>query len=313
MNKCINRTVLTTFLTCAVIIGCSAKDISILSTSTPSPGIKTDMGYVTSNSTTSVTDIPISVFIQASPTPTITIFSSTRISAPTTIPTLTELEAEAKVARFLKDNGGCTLCLWGMVPEKTTLTETKTFVNIFQHGGQIGDHYFSAGFSINQTDVNKYLEIEFQFRYNQNQIIDGIEFTLCSLRNMQIQRSEWSFYTLDNLLKVYGVPSHVEFNFPLNELGHTSYEMMLTYQPIHLVIDYSYKRQFPEKPDNFTVCPSTDYLEGLRLWYGENVLYVPDYLSDLKQLSSLGNEDFHNIFKISNNNQCIDLRNIYQQ
>jgi hypothetical protein len=260
---------------------------------------KTPMGAPTSTITpTRITTVSRSV----SPTPTI---------SPPDLPTLTSQEAEKAIKEYMQTNGGCKACFWGIVPGVTTLGETRNFIttlnSLSQYSGIEQNHY-DVVFGLK----GGLFSVEPVFHYNNSLIIDGISMVL-GLDNPGVNKADWSFYSPDNILRTYGIPSKVTIDIgegptPPGGKKKTDYILVLNFDQSNMVIEYSYAEDAVVSSTEYTVCPTKDRITSLKVWYGDYKDYPPDGGTEINQLSNLSNESFYQKMTPISGGECIKLK-----
>jgi hypothetical protein len=185
------------------------------------------------------------------PRPTATPISPTLTPSPTNTPileptpTLTSEQVAANFTRLMTENEGCELpCWWGIVPGGTNI-------------GAIPERFMPQGFiwweefeQLNAAGSSSSIIITFSV---ENGIIQSIK--VRGGKESEQSVGDWRWYSLDQVLIRYGIPSQVfVYNGRQAHPGPAYYRLLLFYETIGVVIDYAGVAQHPIDGKS-QVCP----------------------------------------------------------
>jgi hypothetical protein len=242
--------------------------------------------------------------------------SPTLTVTPTDLPTLTAPEADKAIKEYMQTNAGCKACFWGIVPGKTTLGETRKLItsmnNLVLDSELVQPNYFDAIFGKKEGLYG--LMVEPQFHYNNSLIIDGIN-VIVGLDNPGVTKEDWVFYSLENILRTYGIPSEVivvtaEGPTQPGEKRNLQYFLDLYFDQSNMIIEYGYPEVAILGSTEYTVCPTWDRVTSLEVWYGEHKDNPPVISPNENQLSNLSNESFYQQMIPKDGGKCIKLKAI---
>lgn len=247
-------------------------------------------------------------------------------------PTLTPLEAEKEVINLLQSNGECKLpCFWGITPGQTSVELVHSSLHAYlsialedflfsEKGGGVGiiipetDFLLSTHLTIRnhdnlqQQDIIRWLQIDFSIydKDSHNAIYDSL-----------VINRYFKYYTLSNLLAIYGKPTNVYINFE-NDMGLHEYYLFLDYTDSGWVA--MLKMPLSQEGNFFVGCPALAFTR-LWLWSSEDIETAKEFgfieninLKSIDEATSLSLNEFYNQFKKSSNTQClISPVDIYSQ
>ncbi len=238
--------------------------------------------------------------------------SITPIPTWTLLPTMEPTIAILFVEGLLKNNTGCRLpCWWGIVPGKSSWTETKQFMSSFSNFvGIIGkpNEFQIAEFDIPTSENTGPIEQRFGIKNNT-----VIEITNIYFGNIT------SSYNLVEMLTTYGQPDAILLS-AYYEPRYSAYMNVVAvfYLKQGILAEY-YDNGGVLKGETLEVCPQQADYPHLDLWAPENNLNIqeatekyldtinwPTYKS-LVAATGMNIETFYNTFKDPNNNTCLQL------
>ncbi len=247
------------------------------------------------------------------PAPTLTnTFSPTITISPsiTPRPTLSENEKDAILRDLLTTNGNCqTLCLFGIEPGKTTFDQTYELLSPILGKGVIRKDEngavtsYGTGFS-----AGEYILGEVSFRIKMNVVV-SIDGRVGNLDKEEVQPTEWSAFSLKNILKTYGVPSKILFFIDTPHETVTNpgavYSYFLFFDSYPVAV-YTLGGWMPFS-ETYHLCLAQQKPEYIRIWINSNDYGPTSGGRDITQAAFLSNQDFYNIF-IQDEKGCIDLK-----
>jgi len=208
----------------------------------------------------------------AFPLPTFT-FTSTPFPIVFPATTLSPSESDNALLKLLKTNGNCKgKCIAGIRPDAMTIQEA---VNVMSQWGMIkisNDYFGKTHINIEPSQlyggkVGVYLSMGTWTK--EFETIDNVAFGIWNIEGGRIEtdlweenRNIWIGFRLDNLLKAYGTPSYVGFDFYrlfaglLNEGKTIGYIMEMQYQELSLSIYRQAIATYDGK--NVFLCPTKD-------------------------------------------------------
>ncbi len=197
-----------------------------------------------------------------SPTPTMTAtieFSPTPTPTPTIMPqnTLEPTEAAQAILSLLRDEVDCQdPCIWGIVPEQTTLPEA---LGIVQHLGLEPLKIINNQGPFYDTDFKfeNSLRTGLGFEIN-NDVVKNISLSISPSKSSQEPRA-WLAYSPETLINRYGSPSNVYLFLSRGPL--TGFVMFLYFKQVNLSMLYDIR----DLGNNIKICPITnefDYIEA---------------------------------------------------
>lgn len=227
-----------------------------------------------------------------------------------TIFTLNATEMVNQLKFLLRSNGGCNLpCFWGIQPDQSSYDE---LLDLFKQLGKDGfetnidnRHYVSSSF---RTEERGGLYVEFQADV-QNEVVKDIVVSIGGVGREGYSIEDWRPYTLEEVLRVYGIPSTVEIY--LDILGSSnqnvlSFDIRVRYDDLNTSLLYIGGNRVDESnltESSVIICPH-GRLDSVKIHLGKNPInYEPDgkVLSDVTDLTI---EEFYQTF-IDNPSACL--------
>ena len=205
---------------------------------------------------------------------------------PTPLDTLEPAKALETIQSLLKDPMTCTIpCFWGITPGKTTMDEVRAF---FSRLGYIpiegkeptsGKHFYTIRF-----DPNSGLHhVEF---FTTNSLIENIIF-VPEITKQEGSPRDWIVYSPETLIKKFGGPSRVSLNFFRGQMASDSLTMVLYFDDLDLITEYSGYNMVPRVPHSPLFCPLTASIDSVRIWMGPNPPNPPEGTDSFSQLIPL--------------------------
>lgn len=258
----------------------------------------------------------------ASPTrteypPTATYPVPTATIPPTPFPTLSIQEKEKKVRELISTNNGCSLpCIWGITPGETKKVEVDSLL------GQFGQ---TSPYRSTDNDiwvkiagpVRDDKSIDFHLAYlEKNDVVEGIEFYSDGLYAPDIFQEIYKNYSPQNIFLQLGLPDRVFIIAANQGAPRVGYEILLCYDKIGLMLDYSgitenlgtlhFCPTFPDKKEIDTIriyAQNPSNQEPL-----ENLRNLPDFSQNFFSFEEKTGISIEKLFKnLSNgNNPCFD-------
>jgi hypothetical protein len=282
-----------------VLAGCKPPSAEIEPTRVSQPASPTVISITSTQTPTSLpaitlttTPIPPTPTIKPALTPTVT---------PTPLDTLEPAKVDELILALLRNPGDCVApCFWGIVPGETTYDEANQF---FYH---IGISPFNS-----TVDGKDYASYDYELNNDLRiSIILGLQDTIVeNLRNGIVTEaingkaeSDWMAYSPSAIIKQYGKPSKVDFNWGLGE--RTTFTINLYYDKYDFIAEYhSYHGPEPNAP---TVCPLEAKYDYVGLWMGKNPYYPPRGVP-LDEATSLTMDEFVKLMTGDPKNSCFNL------
>jgi hypothetical protein len=212
--------------------------------------------------------------------------------------------ANEKLNKLLLDDTECSaLCLWGIIPGRTTSDEAK---NIFRNYGMNNEiitnndkvyfnirHEFTSGLTISAN-----LPII-------NNIVESISLQISPERQKLGIEREWLAYSPETLVKRYGAPSRVDFSadwgFPTPTI-----EMVMYFDDKNFIIQYISEPLINQ--EKYQLCPLTMQFDTVRLWMGKNPIYPPSKGLSLEEVTSFSLDEFSKLLNTEPTNACFELK-----
>ncbi|MBI4761324.1 MAG: hypothetical protein ACOYYF_03555 [Chloroflexota bacterium] len=149
----------------------------------------------------------------------------------------------------------------------------------------------------------------FTFDEKSNSLLN-IYATIGGLYYPEIAYADWEAFRPDNILRIYGKPSGVEFflSYPTEQTtDHTiGYEFRFRYESRKFVIDYTGQRTLNQT--KLFICPLKDrYIESVYIYLGDNLELKPTNGKPLQEVSSISIDDFYNAMTSNANEACFYL------
>lgn len=195
---------------------------------------------------------------------------------PTISPTLTSEERQIAVRELITTNGGCSLpCWWGILPGKTSWTETEQFLNHLgvrvgsEPGTDIGTIFHgTGGFDFSEIRIYNYVGFEESKGVVETVYVDGD-----GSSNTIDYQSIWAQYAPSQIMGSYRKPSRVwVYSSSLNygNAGTSGYMIWIFYDNLGFMIRYEGKVEYDPI---YHVCPK---LEGGAIFDMRLLLQAPD-------------------------------------
>jgi len=261
-----------------------------------------------------MTETPVPTSRKAdTPNPT-TVRISTSTFTPTNTPTLTptrspeatlEPEQAQQVLALFQKPFDCELpCFWGIVPEKTTISETeKVFSDL---GLQL--------IFINTHEGNDYYYLSYKF---ENDIKIGIQVIVqySIVKNLRIliqpelyqegAPRKWITYSPETVISQFGMPTSVKTWADFGPIP--VYGMTFFYDTLGLWIDYAYGF-FTHAQSKLQICPLIDEFNGITIWIGKlSTEYTPSGHVPLEEATSITMNEFYKLMTGVPGQACMDI------
>ncbi len=267
---------------------------------------------------------PTSTLTKASPTLALTatfvsISTATEIYNMPNYPTANPTQASFLINQLLLQNDYCfSPCIWGIVPDKTTLEESRSIFAHLGHplkktSGEGGiDSYNSSFGSADGLGMGLFYSIIITV---QDGVVNGLRVNITTTNNVDgtpVPHKLWAAYSPENALKRYGVPSSVEFiasqGPTTNGHAYLHWYMYLYYEPFDLILEYALGTKDEvgsERPVH--ICPQTIPTDSVKIWLGKKAANPPDKNGHkaLEEVTTLSLNDFYEL--VATNNGCFDL------
>jgi hypothetical protein len=262
------------------LAGCGSNDSSIITSTRPVIPTAT----VVSLPTATITPLP-----SLTPTPTITAtIEIPPSSTPTPIiapqATLEPTEAAQVVLSLIRDEVSCQApCIWGIVPEQTTLTEASSILTRLGLNQWIDmDHGTAGGY----IEYNDGLEVSLGVG-SKNDIVEKVELGISPSETSQEPRA-WLAYSPETLINQYGNPSNVYLFLGRGPL--TGFVILMYFEQVNISILY----YFRDLGDNNKICPITDEFDSIDSTLGESKLELYSDGVSLEKGTGMTIEEFSN-------------------
>ncbi|MFZ5883977.1 MAG: hypothetical protein ACOYYI_09385 [Chloroflexota bacterium] len=258
--------------------------------------------------------------MRLSPSPVATwspVVSPTQTEAPTITPspqpTLTKEEVQEVIGELLAKNGSCTEpCFWGFSPTAgikesqllnflTYIREKPKIIKESKYTQYIASIGYKERISVSAT---------FTFDEKTHSLLN-IYATIGGLYYYpEIVYADWDAFRPDNILRIYGRPSSVEFflSYPAEPTTDQTigYEFRFRYESRKFVIDYTGQRTLNQT--KLFICPLKDrFIESVYVYLGDNLKIKPTNGKFLQDVSSVSIDDFYNAMTGNANNACFYL------
>ncbi len=228
----------------------------------------------------------------------------------TPFPTITDADASDDVAYMLQTNGDCLFpCFWGILPDQTRYEELYSVIDnlggsrfeVLQENGHIrisSDFGFGENIGV-QTDIQADL---------QDDIVRDLKVLLLNLYDDEVTPEDWSAYNMNEILRIYGVPSKVELHLsgPNNTL---SMAIQLKYEYIYASITYFARTSEINKydtPIGVLYCPEVVGIDKVELHMGKNPFNTISDGVPVLEATGLTEQDFYKLFT-ENPSACLTL------
>lgn len=273
------------------------------------PPSKTYIPTNSINQTIVMTNTPKPLLIPKTITPSMEITprdKPTLFASPDILPTYIPSDAKSIIQNLLRDNGGCRLpCVWGVVPSKTSVKETKDFLLRFGKVEETNSFYvdintydYSGDMTTILWDENLRAFINFSY-YQKDNLIDSsvlyMEFTKDDQGSASVKPvygdayfSELTYYyQLPQILGKYKNPSQILLlPFPDDPAGEENtplFSLVLIYEDTGFLVEYLFPRD--TKGNDYLGCPSKTAYLSLVNWDPEA---NPSLENIVQHMSGLG-------------------------
>lgn len=236
----------------------------------------TSTGNSIGNNTVTFTSIP-HLLITETPSPTTAQYMTSTLEMQSIQKTLQPL---------LQDPFNCVVpCFVGIIPGKTSLQEVKNFFAPFNFRHKDGEDYYSVVYddSIGQDSVVIINAAE--------NVVQTITIMPDISQQIEGRPREWVSYSPETLIKKFGPPTHVQFAI---DWGPNFVIVMIMYfDDIDLIAEYSGYNMFPDRPRSPELCPLTAPFDHIRFWMGSNPPNPPTFETvSLEKATSLTVDQF---------------------
>lgn len=117
---------------------------------------------------------------------------------------------------------------------------------------------------------------------------------------------EWSAYSPETLISRYGKPSEVGF---FMDWGPRSFfDMVMAFDQVDLIVEYSGYDLIPRKKGSPKVCPLSAQFESVILWMGKEPVHPPDVGVLLEEATSLTMEEFSELMTGNPGKACLIVK-----
>jgi hypothetical protein len=269
----------------------------------PAPSVEFPTSTPIPEQNTTETPIPTTVRLSTSTdTPTMTLTST---STPSPVATLDPQQAEQALKAFLQKPFECeTPCLLGIVPEKTTITET---VKIFSHLGlQLknmatieGKDYFWSSYKF-ENGLKQSVEV-----IVQDSIVKNLRILINTEEYQEGAQRKWITYSPETLISQFGPPTKVTLGADFGP--RPTYWMTFFYDALDLRI--SYEGYFTHAQEILQICPLIDYFDFIRIWVGKpDKRYPPSGFYTVEEATSITTNEFIDLLTGSPEQACVELK-----
>jgi hypothetical protein len=279
-----------------------------------------------------LTPLPTPIVTELSPEATQTIVDTSTISPPapsvTLAPTLNANERQNTFIELLRTNAGCKLpCWWGVVPGKTTWSQTEQLLS--HMGVKIFSFPMSDG-AILKSPGDFYFEDEVHNDFGffvQNDIVESIHIRGEGYSNSTGFQSAWEQYSPFQVMNDYGPPDRVWMYSDavnLGTSGKSPYSLWIAYDNLGFLIRYDGS---VERKPIYHVCPRFDHGQDIQelalfLQSSDNPRLVEEmdsyyphvvqYIHSLKDATGLTVDEFYQLFTQDKKPACFDTpKNIW--
>jgi hypothetical protein len=194
---------------------------------------------------------------------------------PTPVETMEPTQAMETIQPLLKNPMNCAVpCFWGMTPGKTTMDEVRAF---FSRLGYIpyegkdpnsGIHFYTIRFDPNSGLYGAIF-------FTTNSLIENI-FLVPEITKQEGSPRDWIAFSPETLIKKFGGPSKVLLNFFRGQMASDSLTMVLYFDDLDLIAEYSGYNMVPRVPHSPVFCPLTASIDSIQIWMGPNPQDPPD-------------------------------------
>ncbi len=277
---------------CAVVLALLSPGCVFRISSSPMP-VKTASTATASRELPPSTPMPLPT-VSPSPTPPNPTLPPMHTPTPsptlTPLPTLTARESETRIRELLRTNGDCELpCWWGITPGRTTWAATRQF--IIQMGGRTSDMLHrdgSIGHGVGGFDANDiYTSVGVLERGG---VVESIEVAIEGEHNQLVFLEDWKYYSLSQILAIYGEPSRVWIQLaagPVMPGSTMGYGIWLFYDHLGFLVSYGGSGVVVQSI--YRICPAQNGPGGIvsiRLW-----LQSPHSKTSLEELAGVTREN----------------------
>lgn len=281
-------------------------------------------------------DVPETNTVPPAKTDTATIYPMSMLTlTPTPIylvlpaTTLSPAESENALLDLLRTNGNCTgKCIGGIRPDEMTVQEA---VKAMSQWGMISvsKNYFGNTIVTLETSPLENgkvgVSLAIGMRAKEFETIDSVGFGIRNIEGGRIEtdlweenRNKWIGFRLDNLLRAYGTPSYVGYDFyrlfagRLNEGKTIGYIMEMQYQEISLSIYRQAIATYDGK--NVFLCPTKDPQYFTMEIYPERPLDKRQEFASVTWQSLTGTDlnEFYQMFTNENDPYACVITNLNQ-
>lgn len=223
-------------------------------------------------------------------------------------PTLTPLESAKLIDQLLSGSDICkSPCLLGIIPNQTTKTEVEQLIRNygFQQITIINPGIESLGFSFQKVNG---LSISIYFDIQQNIVKNSTIYIDPEKKQYNVPRS-WLSFSPETLIKKYGIPNKVMINEGTID-SNPSYSLMLFFDDPKIIIYYLSYDFEKGQTGSIKVCPLTDQMSHIRIWFGDNPTDLPTNIDLLETVSNLSIVDFSELMKGNSSNACFNINEV---
>lgn len=250
-----------------------------------------------------------------SPTPTTTAAESTPI------PTLSSIESETYVKELLESNAGCDFpCVWGIVPGKTSYSESQRFFESLGWKGSESHGVYYTGKDLESVSLSNRVGI-----YAENEVVEKVQIGIGGKNFLSLVK----YLSFENILKVYRKPTEVLVFIGANpgilEPDETSFELLLYYESKNILVEYV--GTATKVGNAYHFCPSrpnadstaVDPLSGnVSLYVGEEsqtstpetlvqpFWTLPNYYISAEKAFGMSVDEFYETVSQNDGNTCFD-------
>jgi hypothetical protein len=232
----------------------------------------------------------------------------------TSLPTRSPEALAEELRHLLQTNGDCKLpCFWGIYPDQTRYEELYAVIDRldgrqkFDAIEENGHLQVGARFEFEDVDENR-INIAFQADL-QDDIVRDMKIHLHNPKGTEIPPEDWSAYNMNEILRIYGVPSKVELFVSSGGGVAFSFNILLNYENINTMILYSESTLGLDKYDTPTAliyCPEEIGTYHVQLHIGKHPFNTPPSGIPILQATGLNEQDFYKLFT-ENPSTCLTL------
>jgi hypothetical protein len=193
-------------------------------------------------------------------------------------------------------------CFLEINPGQTNIVDANNYLE--KYGFQPGIETDESTSAIDSFDNGTNLQV---ILYKEKDIVQSIVYSVTPGAFGFYSNNLYS-YSLYTLFSELGSPDKIQFFVGTVE-PNPSYAMDIYYSERNLIVEYQSYELFRDiTTDNIKICPVTDQLNYVKLFFGKELKNVPQPGIDLENASNLGIEDFTNQLLLKNNDFCISLK-----